>query len=145
MGVRELAAVRLRAGRNKLLVKVACTADNHFHFYCRVNDSKEDRAIALANRGLWEEAAKLLTEENEKTACPSHHYVRLQIAFSLFANKGSGNQEVLERYADRFALTSNPDIGFWFARNMLQSLQFDTNERALGLAGRDGTIDTMAQ
>ena len=121
-----VAAVRFRAGRNKLLVKVTCTADTHFHFICRVNDSREDRAMTLASRGLWEEAAKLLTEENAKTVCPTHHYVRHQIDFSLFASKGCGNQEVLERYADRFALTPNPDIGFAFARNMLQSLQFDT-------------------
>ena len=86
-----------------------------------MNDSKEDRAFALARRGLWEEAAHLLTEENERAALPTGHYVRLQTALSLFADKGRGHQQTLARFADRFALAE----GFWTAYTMLKSFDFD--------------------
>jgi len=119
------APVVFQGGRNKVLVKVSCTADNHLHFYCRVDDSKEDRAFALANKGLWEEAARLLAQENEKTAVPHLHYARLQTALSLFAGKGRGHRETLARYADRFALILDRAEGVWSAWTILQSLDFD--------------------
>jgi tetratricopeptide (TPR) repeat protein len=57
--------VAFRAGRNTLLVKVNQNVGAHF-LILRLDDSPLDRAVQMANLGLWDEASALFRREFER-------------------------------------------------------------------------------
>ena len=75
--------VTLRAGRNMLLAKASSAAEYH-SVIVRIADGPLDRAIALAELGLWDEAAALwrkgLVGEREGDVWASGRYAGLLLA-----------------------------------------------------------------
>jgi hypothetical protein len=121
----EVVPCNLKRGLNKVLVKVSCTAPSHNGFCFRTDGSPEDRASALDCRGLWEESAALYAQANDKAASPANFLLHAQVAATVFATKGRGDQGVLQRYADRFAFVRDADTAFSAACNMVRSIDFD--------------------
>src|SRR5262249_27257174 len=77
----EPVPVTLRPGRNTILVKVLKGEGGH-HFTLRLDDDPASRGIALAEMGLWKEAAgawKPLFAEN----LPNDHWLWYQYAAFL--------------------------------------------------------------
>jgi tetratricopeptide (TPR) repeat protein len=75
--------VTLRAGRNTLLAKASSAPDSHW-LIVRIADGMLDRADALAELGLWDEAAALYRKgflgEREEEVWPWNWYAALLLA-----------------------------------------------------------------
>ncbi|MBW3543518.1 MAG: tetratricopeptide repeat protein, partial [Planctomycetes bacterium] len=102
--------VTLRQGRNTLLVKVNNGTGNYF-FRLRLADGPIDRAEALAEHGLWKEAAGALPLEKSNALADVSHSGRCA-ALLLAAGDIEGYRRQCTGMLERFGSPSNASAAF---------------------------------
>jgi tetratricopeptide (TPR) repeat protein len=105
-------AVTLRPGRNTLLVKVNNVTESYY-FRLRLADGPIDRAFALAEMGLWDEAAEQMRRANlhgMRDPWFSARYAELLLA--------SGDVEGYRRHCERMLQQFTNSASSWEACNL---------------------------
>src|SRR5262249_2045603 len=106
--------VTLRAGRNTLLAKVSNLSgrQNLLFLDVRLGDSPLDRGLALAEMGLWQEAAPHLIKGFEKSV-DSEPYHTAPIV--LLSGRVEAYQRLCAGLLARFGETASPDAALHVA------------------------------
>jgi len=99
--------VTLRAGRNTLLAKVA-HADGPHDLYVRLGDNPIDRGEALAELGLWPEAAALYTQGLAQGSPEDLEFYRRLATLLLAAGDREGYRRACVEMLEQFGNTVVP-------------------------------------
>ena len=103
----ERVPVTLRAGRNTLLAKVTHPEGLH-DLHVRLGDNPIDRGEALAELGLWPQAAALYTQALAEGAPEDFEFYRRLATLSLAAGDRAGYHHTRARMLEQFGNTVVP-------------------------------------